>query len=287
VILAAAKTVQELMPGWSTAEVLAACIILCGISLGVYSGLVAKLRDDGGRVRHDLFALSDLLAALVIAGMFGLTFLATHIVPAGKGPAPAMKPGDVIQGALAIGLFAVPGIVLLIARNVNLVDAFGLRRFPVWRTLPVGAGLVAAFLPVFLFVAWLSVQVLGEKAQAQELVSVFSAAAEKDQRDMIWRIALSAVIIAPFFEELIFRGYLYPAFKRFFGPFPAAVGTALLFAMIHDNAAGFAGLALLALAFTLAYEWSGSILLPIVMHACFNAMNLGWLWWITTQLPKP
>jgi membrane protease YdiL (CAAX protease family) len=277
----------DLMPGWSDRDILTAAIFLCAISLAVFSGMVARLRNDGGRVRHDLFAFSDLLAALVIAGMFGLTFFAGHASPGPKAPAAEMKPGDVIPFALALGLFAVPGIVLLLARDVSLVDAFGLRRYPPWLVLPVGAGLVIAFLPIFALVAWLSFHALGDKAQVQELVSVFSQAAKGEQMDIIWRIALSAVVIAPVFEELIFRGYLYPAFKRFFGPFPAAVGTALLFALIHDNAAAFAGLTLLALACTLAYEWSGSILMPIAMHACFNGMNLGWMWWATSHAPKP
>jgi membrane protease YdiL (CAAX protease family) len=286
VILGIAQPITEQTLDWNTV-LMAGVIGFVVLSIPVYFSIIAKLRHDGGRVRHDLFALSDLLAALVISGMFALTFLINHVAPGTKEAAPPMKPGDVLQGALAIGLFALPGIVLLLARDVNLSDAFGFRRYAAWRGLMMGAVFVAALIPALLLLGLLSSLVFGDKAPSQELVSLFETAARTDHKDMIWRIALSAVVIAPVFEELIFRGYLYPAFKRFLGPFPAGVGTALLFALIHDNAANFAGLALLALALTLAYEWSGSILLPIAMHAFFNALNLAYLWWDTTKPSLP
>jgi membrane protease YdiL (CAAX protease family) len=39
------------------------------------------------------------------------------------------------------------------------------------------------------------------------------------------------------------------------------------------------GLTVLALGLTLAYEWSGSILVSIFMHAWFNATTLLVMWW--------
>ena len=44
---------------------------------------------------------------------------------------------------------------------------------------------------------------------------------------------LLAVLLAPLFEELLFRGLLYTAFRRLRGPFFATVITAALFAIVH------------------------------------------------------
>jgi membrane protease YdiL (CAAX protease family) len=53
----------------------------------------------------------------------------------------------------------------------------------------------------------------------------------------------------------------------------------VLFAAIHNNALGFPGLTLLALALTLAYEFTGTLLVPVFMHACFNGISLFVMWW--------
>ena len=52
----------------------------------------------------------------------------------------------------------------------------------------------------------------------------------------------------------------------------------VLFGAVHGNLLTLPSLVLLAFALTLAYEWSGSLLLPIFMHAVFNASNLLLMW---------
>ena len=49
---------------------------------------------------------------------------------------------------------------------------------------------------------------------------------------------------------------------------------AALFAGIHLNAPSFAGLFVLAVCLTLAYEWTGSLLVPMAMHALFNSISI-------------
>ena len=87
-------------------------------------------------------------------------------------------------------------------------------------------------------------------------------------------VVISAVLIAPVQEEFIFRGYLYGVMRRYVGPFVGVVGSALLFAGIHVNAASFGALFVLAVCLTLAYEWTGSIFVPMTMHALFNSLNI-------------
>ena len=50
------------------------------------------------------------------------------------------------------------------------------------------------------------------------------------------------------------------------------------FAMIHADAFVFLPLALMGVLLCMSYEKSGSIISPILVHALFNALNLGIIW---------
>jgi membrane protease YdiL (CAAX protease family) len=83
-----------------------------------------------------------------------------------------------------------------------------------------------------------------------------------------------AVVLAPVAEEFIFRGMLYPFVKQLGWPRLAWVGVSFAFALIHDDAATFVPLFVLALALTWLYEKTDNLLAPITAHALFNATNL-------------
>lgn len=46
-------------------------------------------------------------------------------------------------------------------------------------------------------------------------------------------VMLLATVIAPFWEELMFRGFLFPLVERIAGPWPAIFASAALFGLIH------------------------------------------------------
>jgi membrane protease YdiL (CAAX protease family) len=48
----------------------------------------------------------------------------------------------------------------------------------------------------------------------------------------------------------------------------------LLFAAAHTHLPSFAPLFVLGTCFTIAYEWSGSILVAMTMHSLFNSVSL-------------
>ena len=83
-----------------------------------------------------------------------------------------------------------------------------------------------------------------------------------------------AVISAPIAEELLFRFVCFPSLARITSPMRSAVMISLLFALIHLNAYAFLPLFVMALALSAAYALTRSIIVPITMHALFNAVNL-------------
>jgi len=63
------------------------------------------------------------------------------------------------------------------------------------------------------------------------------------------------------------------AFRVGMGPAVAVIS--LLFAGIHLHLASLVPLFLISVAFSLAYLYSESILVPVVMHGLFNGVNVG------------
>jgi membrane protease YdiL (CAAX protease family) len=87
-------------------------------------------------------------------------------------------------------------------------------------------------------------------------------------------LGLFAVVLAPVAEEFTFRGVLYLFVKQLGWPRLAWISVSLAFALIHDDAAAFVPLFVLALALTWLYEKTDSLLAPMAAHALFNAANL-------------
>lgn len=93
-----------------------------------------------------------------------------------------------------------------------------------------------------------------------------------------WAVALlfvMAVIMAPFLEEALFRGVLFPALRRRMGFVPAALLVTALFTGLHAVQTGGYLPALAAIAITgylLAWlrEASGSLWPPVIFHMGFN-----------------
>ncbi len=84
-------------------------------------------------------------------------------------------------------------------------------------------------------------------------------------------IFVSAVIIAPLAEELIFRGILFPAVLRRKSWMFAAMLTGCIFSLIHFHPPSFLSIFVLSLFFSGGYSMTGSLVTPIVMHMVFNA----------------
>ena len=86
-------------------------------------------------------------------------------------------------------------------------------------------------------------------------------------------VGLLALVLAPVFEETLFRGFAYPALKRWLGPGISALIVSLVFALLHMSLLAFVPLVVLGLVLVVAYEATGSLLVPIFIHSGFNAIS--------------
>ncbi|HBI30497.1 MAG TPA: hypothetical protein DDY45_00535 [Verrucomicrobiales bacterium] len=214
---------------------------------------------------------------LIIVGLYILVFTVFLKGTESKMENPEdlkMSAGLVLLSSIA--MLSIASIVpLILFWRTNLVEFFGLRWLR-WKSIfwimpafVFAMMIVAKILEVCGWVTWVQ-DSLG--AKPQEAVTLVQEASDVG---LLVAIAVSAIIIAPIAEELIFRGYLYPVVKRFTDRWFASIFSGVFFGVIHFNVMGLPILALMGFILAVIYEKSGSLWVPIGCHAAFNATSVG------------
>lgn len=93
-------------------------------------------------------------------------------------------------------------------------------------------------------------------------------------------IVFSVIFVAPVVEEVLFRGFLYPAFHKYLGVWPAIIVTTALFTAAHysqvrEDYRFMVVIIILSLIITYAKERTGSTKLAIIMHGIYNFVCIG------------
>lgn len=250
---------------------------LAGLCL--YAALFHRAVFDGlGRVPASLFGAPDAGIAAGLTALFLFVIGAGFRQGSASAPAAASLP-DAHAMILAVVINSVIFLAVILAillslyaRRIRWRECFGLRAVGPVGVVSRAALLIVLAVPLVTAALVAAHLLLGSGGNdEQEIVRFFvgskSAAAKA-------AVALSAMVLAPMQEEFVFRGYLYPVLKRYGGPFLGLVINAALFAGIHLHLPSFAGLFVLAACLTLAYEWTGSLLVPMAMHALFNSFTV-------------
>jgi membrane protease YdiL (CAAX protease family) len=148
-----------------------------------------------------------------------------------------------------------------------------------------GGGALLLTFPIVWTVGFVSVQaaalltrMLGGSAPTEIAHETLRQLTSEPRTLWWWLTVASAGICAPIAEEILYRGFLQSALVRALGPSWAPVLiTSAVFTVLHVGAADAHALpALFALSVALgaAFERTGRLGTPIVMHIGFNALNL-------------
>lgn len=87
-------------------------------------------------------------------------------------------------------------------------------------------------------------------------------------------LVISAVIMAPIFEEIVFRGIIQKGLiNRGTKPINAIWISAIVFGLVHANPWQFVGAVLLGYVMGLVYYKTKSLLMPILLHAFNNGIS--------------
>lgn len=86
---------------------------------------------------------------------------------------------------------------------------------------------------------------------------------------------LTVAVIAPFLEELFFRGFVYRVFTKTWPVWLGSILTALLFAGIHFQVHTIIPLFILGLILNYSYQKTGSVWTAVVFHSLNNTIAFG------------
>lgn len=212
------------------------------------------------------FAFVGFIAALVCTSIAALiVFAVAGVDPGDEGPTTTVI-ATLIQGAFFVG------VALVLARSIAPPRPwhFGLRRAPLWRTIGWAAlGMLAFYVLTATYAALVD-------PQAEQDVTE-SLGANSGTLGLI-AAGLMVICVAPFVEELFFRGFFYRALRTRYPIVLAALVNGVVFGLIHFGFDGADGLlilpplAFLGVIFCLVYERTGTLWAVIGMHAFNNAV---------------
>jgi membrane protease YdiL (CAAX protease family) len=114
-------------------------------------------------------------------------------------------------------------------------------------------------------------QRLGLDVSQQELAGFFNNGTAPL---LLLALTLISVVIVPIGEELLFRAGIFRIAGRLLPRWAALLLSALAFAALHGSVVHFIPLTVLGIVFALAYEKTGSLLVPVVAHALFNLNSI-------------
>jgi membrane protease YdiL (CAAX protease family) len=211
---------------------------------------------------------------LMLLGLFGLNFFVTAPETGGV-TGTSEEPERLGSAAILVGMlfnlvicsFII--IYLRLFRDLHPPELFGLRHMPVHHALLWAA--LAIVLTYYVVYRVSDFKGGPPDQNPQETVEAF-----RNNSDWGFRILMGfmAIVIAPVTEELMFRGLVYGVTKRFTDRWFATIFSALMFSIIHFHVGSAPELFVLGVGFAVAYEQTGSLLVPVFMHMFFNAWNI-------------
>nr|WP_264753850.1 CPBP family intramembrane glutamic endopeptidase [Psychrobacter sp. DAB_AL43B] len=249
------------------------------------------VNNDSAAQSNHLPLFSRLGTLLLVIGMV-VTFFISQLIGvyiAGKLLLPAAKNasvGDIFffgsNDGTVVSISIIIGCLLLVAISVLIIRLRGgdLRQYLALKpfSLAVGVGMIG-LLVIFMIGSqaltyWLDASPLAFVDPLYQSVS------------SVWLLVFAMVIVAPLYEELIFRGILWSAIAEQFssslysehrGAIVASFVTSLIFAVIHLQYGIYeiSTIVVLALIFCYARIKSGSLWLPILLHIINNGAAMG------------
>lgn len=160
------------------------------------------------------------------------------------------------------------GVIWLVLRKYKVSwGNLGLRKFNVLKS----SALIIAMFVVFIAIAYMALILTKvllpgfDPNQAQ--VNEFTSAVTGNARIISF---LALVVIPPIIEEILFRGFMFPAFAGKLGIFLGALLSSLLFGFAHLQANVGVYTVVLGLLLCYMYKRTGSIIPGITLHMINN-----------------
>ncbi|MBW4684307.1 MAG: CPBP family intramembrane metalloprotease [Komarekiella atlantica HA4396-MV6] len=171
---------------------------------------------------------------------------------------------------------------LLVASGALLVLYFSIKRFfplpEFWFRFQFqgkwflwGLGGYCAALPIVVVVSLINQQLWQGQGGSNPLLQL---ALESRDSIALGIFFFTAAIAAPFFEELLFRGFLLPSLTRYLPVWGAILVSSLLFAIAHLSLSEILPLTALGIVLGIVYTRSRNLFAPMLLHSLWNSGTL-------------
>ena len=161
-------------------------------------------------------------------------------------------------------LMLVPIVIIFLWRKVSW-KALGFSKFKRGDlALGIGLLLVVYFFSIINNVVMMS---LGVITQAENIFAVL------DEIDSLPIFVLTSMFIAPTFEEIFFRGFLFKGFRQKYGWKIALVVSSIIFSLFHGQIATLIPTFLLGSLFAYLYQRTESIFPGMILHFIINSIG--------------
>jgi uncharacterized protein len=198
----------------------------------------------------------------IAVGVVGYLLLTGLMIPVLPALARGLSSGPAVGITSAVA--AIGAAALALAVRVRSPQALGLRRTSI-RTvlLGVAAGVGARIVASLVAAAYAALTHQRTNPQAADFVTHGPVS--------VVVLVATTIVLVPFGEELLFRGVVFGALRRYGAPIAIGV-SAVVFAIAHVSVALFAPILVLGLVNAGLYERTRTIWTPVACHITFNLL---------------
>ncbi len=211
-----------------------------------------------------LFLIFFFMQLLVAAGLLPVQWLAGFL-PGGATTVNQIFIQQIVQTMLMVGIV----FLFLHLRGVTVqqigLQPFGNSKWFIWSLL-LGVVIFFAMLLVSAFMVSLFPQ-WAEPQAATEMIM------QADGRWERFEVLFMVSVLAPFSEELLFRGYIYHSVRQHRSVFISVLIASLLFGAMHYDLFRLLPLTFVGVLFNIAVIRSESLWAAMIMHGVWNFMT--------------
>jgi CAAX protease family protein len=225
---------------------------------------------------HVLIGFQAWLLPTLLITAFGAA-MALGPAASGGAAADAQRLGPVLIGGIIVQNAAMVGVVLVAVCRVydQRLTAAGLSLRHWAPRVTIGLLAATILIPASLGLERLSATALrqlplpsllqrGYDSQMAQFLALFRGSGG------LFLAILLIGIVAPFGEEVFFRGFAYRCFRTRWGPVAGSVGSAALFSLVHMHPLALLPIFVVGCALAYLYERTGTLVAPFVLHAVNN-----------------
>ncbi len=140
------------------------------------------------------------------------------------------------------------------------------------RHVMLGVQTYAVAVPIILLIGLISKYFIDENPL--ESNPIFTLLIDGESSFTSISVFVMAIVLAPVFEEILFRGLLFRLLQRKWSTELAALVTSVIFGMIHHDLYSFLPITVLGMVLAWGYQKSNSLITPIIAPALWNGTTL-------------